>query len=236
MSRDLPWMSFHVADYVSDTLHLTTIQHGAYLLLIMHYWKHGKLPENERQLTSIAKMTAAEWEEHRETLAELFLPRWKHKRVEEELTRGREKYAKRAGAGKKGGEAKAAKQTPSNATPVPLANGKPGSTNNILPSEGQKDTKPETLSSSPEPPFSQSEIDRMQIAFESENIREVLPDLWEWAGRKGAQRDSDRKAMIWKALENRRGSSELIEAKQNAPPVAVSRDVASSRLARAGRH
>lgn len=38
-----PWMAFYVADYLADTLHLSATEHGAYLLLISHYWVHGGL-------------------------------------------------------------------------------------------------------------------------------------------------------------------------------------------------
>ena len=34
-------MSLHVGDYLKDTTHLDATLHGAYLLLIMHYWAKG---------------------------------------------------------------------------------------------------------------------------------------------------------------------------------------------------
>jgi uncharacterized protein YdaU (DUF1376 family) len=101
MSR--PWMPFYVGDYIADTAHLSTIEHGAYLLLIAHYWRKGGLPTDERQLAAIAKMNHREWHKHRDTLQAFFHDGWKHKRVERELQRQRELSAKRAVAGAKGG-------------------------------------------------------------------------------------------------------------------------------------
>jgi uncharacterized protein YdaU (DUF1376 family) len=44
----LPYMQFHIAEYLADTSHLTTEEHGAYLLLIFNYWQRG----NYRSLDS----------------------------------------------------------------------------------------------------------------------------------------------------------------------------------------
>jgi uncharacterized protein YdaU (DUF1376 family) len=98
-----PWMPLYVGDYLGDTGHLTTTQHGAYLLLMMHYWRKGGLPDDDRQLSKIAKLPLKTWCEYRATLQDFFHDGWKHKRIEAELAKMMRVSAQRAIAGQKGG-------------------------------------------------------------------------------------------------------------------------------------
>lgn len=82
-----PWMPLYVGDYIADTRGLSALEHGAYLLLIMEYWQTGRLPDDEVRLARIACVTDKEWRAIRSTLLKFFMPGWKHKRVEEELSR-----------------------------------------------------------------------------------------------------------------------------------------------------
>lgn len=98
-----PWMPLYVGDYLGDTGHLTTAQHGAYLLLMMHYWRKGELPDDNRQLAKITKLPLKTWCRHRPVLQEFFHSGWRHKRIDAELTRMLRVSEKRATAGQKGG-------------------------------------------------------------------------------------------------------------------------------------
>lgn len=61
-SRPNTWMAMHWRDYIIDTLHLNTEEHGAYLLLIAHYWTTGEpLPDDDDLLADIAKLSRYKW-------------------------------------------------------------------------------------------------------------------------------------------------------------------------------
>jgi uncharacterized protein YdaU (DUF1376 family) len=102
-------MPLYVADYLADTGHLSTIEHGAYMLLIMHYWATGGLPNDDKRLASIARASPEQWSDMRTTLAEFFGDDWKHERIDAELENAAKAYERRAAAGKAGGKAKAQK-------------------------------------------------------------------------------------------------------------------------------
>jgi len=105
MSR--PWMAFYPADYLADTGHLTLAEHGAYLLLIFHYWNKGSLPTDERQLARIVRASPDEWAQMRDVISEFFTEDWRHKRIEKEIARSELRYAQRLEASRRGVEARA---------------------------------------------------------------------------------------------------------------------------------
>ena len=113
-----PWMPLYVADYLADTRRLSTVEHGAYMLLIMEYWRIGGLPSDDRKLARIVGLSEGEWAEIRGNIADLFQDGWKHKRIETELEKAKAKNERRVEAGRRGGVAKAA-NNPSNATILP---------------------------------------------------------------------------------------------------------------------
>jgi uncharacterized protein YdaU (DUF1376 family) len=84
------WMPLYVADYLSATSRLTTEQHGAYLLLLMDYWKNGPPPDNDGVLAQITRLSPSAWSNAR-TMLEAFFEvksgQWSHHRVDEELAK-----------------------------------------------------------------------------------------------------------------------------------------------------
>lgn len=91
------YMPLVIEKYLGDTMRLTTLQHGAYLLLLMSYWRDGKaLPDDDGELASIAKLSPSEWRKIRPVLARYFVIGngvWWQKRAEQELARARKKSA-----------------------------------------------------------------------------------------------------------------------------------------------
>lgn len=89
------WMPLYIADYLADTGHLSTVEHGAYLLLIMHYWQNSGLPNDDRKLARICRLSLKQWQAIRSTIAELFGDEWRHGRIEAELAKARRNYERR---------------------------------------------------------------------------------------------------------------------------------------------
>lgn len=102
------WMPVLVDKYLGDTTHLTTEQHGAYLLLLLSGWKRsGRLPADDQQLANIARMTPQRWKASRAVLLAFFKldgDAYVQKRQLEELERARNVSAERSKAGKAGAQ------------------------------------------------------------------------------------------------------------------------------------
>ena len=94
-----PWMPLYIADYLNDTSHLRAMESGAYLHLIMAYWVNGKLPDNDRQLATIAKVSDKEWAKIKSTIAAFFGPDFSsHKRIDAEIANAADISTKRKAA------------------------------------------------------------------------------------------------------------------------------------------
>lgn len=121
-----PFMQLYVADYLGDTRHLTTEQHGAYLLLLMTMWRaDGRLPNDPKKLARITGCTASRWARIAAEVMEFFEVDGgdiTNARLKLELEKASEKSIKRAEAGSLGGKAKALKNNDppvANAVPLP---------------------------------------------------------------------------------------------------------------------
>jgi uncharacterized protein YdaU (DUF1376 family) len=84
------WMPLYVADYLADTSRLTTLQHGAYMLLIMDYWRNGSLPDDDAILAQITRMQPDAWSIARVSISKFFSiekGQWVHGRIESEIAK-----------------------------------------------------------------------------------------------------------------------------------------------------
>lgn len=102
------WMPLLVDKYLGDTTHLSTEQHGAYLLLLMSMWKKdGSLSDNDVQLAQMAKLSPAKWKAMRPIVIDGLLlysdgERVTQKRLTAELARSKAHTNAKAEAGAKG--------------------------------------------------------------------------------------------------------------------------------------
>jgi uncharacterized protein YdaU (DUF1376 family) len=115
----LPWMPLYIDDYLSATVHLTAAESGAYLHLIMHYWRDGSLPNNEGRLARIAKLSPKEWKASRDVLKAFFSDDWRHPRIDKELSEAAGKYEKRVQRAKEAAERRWGKSCSEHAPSIP---------------------------------------------------------------------------------------------------------------------
>lgn len=103
------WMPFYVGDYLGDTQRLTTEQHGAYLLLILDYWRSGPAPDDDAVLAQITRLPLAAWKRHRSAIARMFQVtdgEWRHKRIDHEISAAKDNAERRSSKARDGANAK----------------------------------------------------------------------------------------------------------------------------------
>lgn len=103
------WMPFYIGDYLGDTQRLTTEQHGAYLLLILDYWRNGPAPDDDAVLQQITKLDSKGWKRCRPAISRLFKivdGEWKHKRIDAELVKAKANAERRSEKASKAAQAR----------------------------------------------------------------------------------------------------------------------------------
>ena len=148
------WMPLYVADYLSATSRLTTEQHGAYLLLLMDYWKNGAPPNNDAVLAQITKLSPNAWRNAR-TMLEVFFQvsdeHWVQTRVESEMQKANHNKQTNSKRGKAGATARwGKKDAPSIAEALP----KQYSADSTSPSPSSSKNTKKTVA----PPFGVTEM------------------------------------------------------------------------------
>ena len=115
-------MPLYIGDYLSDTMHLTTEQHGAYILLIMAYWKNGgPLPADDAMLAATCRLSGDAWSIAKAVLIRFFTVSddgmtWVHERIDRELSGAAENKQRRIVRAKNAAEARWGNDAKSNAT------------------------------------------------------------------------------------------------------------------------
>lgn len=110
MKKSDTWMPLYIGDYLADTTHLTTEQHGAYLLLLMALWKRGgaDFPDVDENLAAAARVPIPRWRSMRRVLIDGVLLRSDgavvtQKRLSDERGRAAKITEARTESGAKGG-------------------------------------------------------------------------------------------------------------------------------------
>ncbi|MDP3417868.1 DUF1376 domain-containing protein [Falsiroseomonas sp.] len=169
MSRTDTWMPLYIGDYLADTMHLTGPEHGAYLLLLMHSWRTGPLPDDDRQLAAIARTEMAAWRRMRNTIRAFFKAaegrlvqdRMERIRAEQEAKIEQASAAGKASAEKRKAQREAQRNGNARSTPVAVPLGREGQPNdNLLETEIDKSSGASLPAAPPPPPPDRGPVDR----------------------------------------------------------------------------
>ena len=102
MSR--AFVAFYMGDYARDTGHLSTLEHGAYFLLLQHCWVHGTIPVKPDSRASLAKISLRQWYKIRANIDPFFDEQGRNKRATREIEKADKTSIRQTMAGHRGAD------------------------------------------------------------------------------------------------------------------------------------
>jgi len=120
---EFPALPLFTDAYLGDTTHLSTFEHGAYLLLLIVSWRApgAALPDDDALLARYTRMTRDKWRKTRPILEPFFNIQdgfWHQARLQDELQHLQSRREQQSEAGKASAAAKSLKRTNRGSTPV----------------------------------------------------------------------------------------------------------------------
>lgn len=102
---EFPALPLWTDAYLGDTTHLTTLEHGAYLLLLITAWRsrNNRLPDSDKLLARYAKLTPGQWTRIKPIIAQFFTIEdgfWTQGRLTDEANAVRQYRERQSAAGK----------------------------------------------------------------------------------------------------------------------------------------
>lgn len=136
-----PFMPFMIDAYITATTHLTTEEHGAYILLLFAMWRRdGSVPDDDKDIARIVGLPVAKWRRVRERLSDKLIcdgSTITQKNLQEIWKKTQEKIEKNKQNGARGGRPKASENNDET-----KANGY----DSLKPNESHKNLNQNTLS------------------------------------------------------------------------------------------
>jgi uncharacterized protein YdaU (DUF1376 family) len=148
------WMPVYIGDYLGDTTELSAEEHGAYMLLLMHYWlKKGEIGDDITRLARVCKVDEKTCSFILGYYFTLENGNYKNKRADEEMKNAEARRQSASENGRKGGRPPKNNPEITHSFSLGKANHNPEESSSPSPSPLQKEREEEEGESPPSSTF-----------------------------------------------------------------------------------